>query len=231
MADDYFEFFGSDLSADDCDLLALAHIPAEARKDEASLFDRKWFDYRHLHPVQATYLYAAQYQKAIEAIYAETKDIRTVGSIKAFEPEDIFKGRELLAFWFARQACDRVGCRYEFALRFIMRRFADRGWHIFPRPNQCYSLELVLDIQDAWKAECATKLQFPRHPRFKNPEFVGHDDQVAYRQWLIDQIKERGAHMHRGLSRALSEGCLTKEEALEAFGESVVRRAAALIVA
>lgn len=216
------------MTADDLEALALTRIPAEMRREEPDLMLTKWFDYRLLHPVTATNYYAGCYQTAVRNAYAQTKDRDSASSIVVVGDQNILLDREGTSYWRARQACDQVGCRYEFALRWAMTRMGERGWHVFPRPNQLYSIELVLDLADAWKIECAASLQFPISKFFKIDHYVGHPDQDAYQAWLIEQIKSRTNEHWRPLSRAFSEKVLDHELAVKAFGLESVKKARAV---
>ncbi len=215
-------YYGSELTIADCEMLALTRVDPSMRVAEAVLFNRRWFDHRHLHPVQATYLFAHEYAEAVKRAYVRQKDIRTLDKVKGFDVAGLFASRELTAMWRARQAFDAIGCRYEYALDFIMKRFCDRGWKIFPRPNQLYAEEIVLDVRDAWRAECKAKTQLAKHERFLAENFVGHSDQRAYQAWQIDQVKTRGGNRAMLLGRLLQERALTEDTVREAFGEAVL---------
>ncbi|HDR9086339.1 hypothetical protein [Burkholderia vietnamiensis] len=206
-------------------MLALSRITPAMRSMESALYTRKWFDYRGLHPVQATYLFAQEYHDAIKRAYQRQKDIRTVDKIRPIDVEGLFDGRELTAVWRARQAFDAVGCRYEFGLDFVMRRACDRGWRTFPRPNQLYAEELVLDLRDAWAAECKASIQLARHDRFLAENYRGHPDQIAYQAWQIDQIKSRGGNRAMLLSRLLAERAIGESVAAAAFGDATLKQA------
>jgi hypothetical protein len=106
-----------------------------------------------------------------------------------------------------------------------MNRFADRGWTFFPRPNQLYSVELVMDLADAWAVECKNSFQIAKLPFYKNSEYVGHHDQIAYRTWLIDGILVQPTDHWRSLSRLFSEGVLNESDARSRFPANVVERA------
>lgn len=219
-----FQYLGSSLTHDDYEMLALARIPEPLRREEPALFKTKWFDYRHLHPVSATYMYAARYVEAVRDIYAQTRDRDEAATIQPFEVEDIFYSRELTSVWRARQALDRLGIRYEFALRFAMTRFANRGWSYFPRPNQLYTEELMLDTRDAWNLACSHTLQIAKHPRFTAPYYTGHPDQIAYQEWLVEQVRKR-EHPHRALSRLLSEKVIIPDFANVMLGKGILAKA------
>lgn len=184
-------YFGSDKSAEECWLIELARIDETHRLEEPELYQTRWFDYRHLTPAQATYLFAEWYRRVYLTSYEQTRDIRTVDDATPFEPDDIFESRDMTAMWLARQSADRLGCRYDFYLRFCFTRASERGWRHLPRPNQLYAEELVLDVADAWGQRCRDILQVAEAPRFTAAEFVGHPDQQSYYDWLCNQLASR----------------------------------------
>ncbi|MEZ2310876.1 hypothetical protein AB6809_29950 [Paraburkholderia sp. RCC_158] len=218
-------FYGSELTVADCEMLALTRVDPALRVAESLLFTRKWFDYRGHHPVQATYLFAHEYAQAVRRAYAQQKDVRKIGDVKGFDVESLFESRELTAMWRARQAFDAIGCRYEYGLDFIMKRFCERGWRVFPRPNQLYAEEVILDVRDAWNAHCKAVMQLAKHERFLAPNFAGHPDQIAYQSWQIAQVKTRGGNRAMLIARLLQEHVLTEQAVAAEFGDSVLAQA------
>lgn len=223
-------FYGSELTVADCEMLALSRIAAPLRVAESLLFTKKWFDQRHLHPVQATYLFAHEYAQAVRRAYGRQKDIRKLDEVKGFDVESLFESRELTAMWRARQAFDAIGCRYDYGLDFIMKRFCERGWRVFPRPNQLYAEEIILDVRDAWRAECKAVMQLAKHERFRTQNFAGHPDQMAYQAWQIGQVKTRGGNRAMLLARLLQEHALTEHAVAEAFGDAVLAQAKRFVI-
>jgi hypothetical protein len=222
--------YGSALTPADCEMLALSRIDQSLRVAESLLYTRKWFDTRHLHPVQATYLFADEYRQAVRRAYAFQKDVRTLDTVKGFDVEGLFESRELTAMWRARQAYDAVGCRYSFALDAIMKRFCDRGWKVFPRPNQLYAEEIVLDVRDAWNRECKAITQLAKHDRFRSENYAGHPDQIAYQAWQIAQVNSRGGNRAMLVARLLQEHALSDRTVIAVFGPSALAQAQRFII-
>ena len=218
-------FYGSELTVADCEMLALSRIAAPLRAAESLLYMKKWFDVRGYHPVQATYLFAHEYAQAVRRAYGRQKDVRKLDEVKGFDVASLFDSRELTAMWRARQAFDAIGCRYEYGLDLIMKRFCDRGWKVFPRPNQLYAEEVILDVRDAWRAECKAVMQLAKHERFRAEHFTGHPDQVGYQAWQIEQVKTRGGNRAMLIARLLQERVLTEQAVAEAFGDAVLAQA------
>lgn len=218
-------YFGADITRDDSWALEIAHIPQSMREEEPALQNSRWFDYRHLLPAQATYLFANRYEEIGREVFGQTRDISAAAQFKMLSYDDIFASNEILNFWRARQAADRIGCKYDFYIRMVFHRHWHRGFKFFPRPNQLYSEEIELDAKDAWKIETRGSLQLAKLDRFKNEFFVGHPDQVAYHSYLIEQVENR-AHRHMILGRMVfKEKILPLEIAGRAFGADEIRRA------
>lgn len=219
-----FQYFGSDLTIEQCEEIALLKVRPEYRMDESDLFLTKWFDYRHLHPVKATYLFTHEYRSRVREMYAKTRDVKKALTVKPIAQDDVFESVVWASMWRARQAYDRLGVRYGFGLAFTFNRCNDRGWGYFPRPNQLYGEELILDLRDAWKKHCRVILERVQHPRFTTDYYCGHPDQDHYQAWITDQCKVR-AMPHMTLATLLRDKLVLEDVAVTRLGAEVVRKA------
>lgn len=216
--------YGDHLTDDDCELIALMRIHPQHREDEAAAMHTKWFDYRMMPHVKATYLFAKLYNKAYKNFFAQTRDKDTAELIRAIQHEDVFETRHKTTIHLARQAFDLIGVRYEFGLNFAMQRFLDRGWKSMPQPNQLYSDELIADLQDAWVIECSARLQIPKHPTFKAENYRGTRIQQEFHAWLIGQINNRSLR-HMSLGQVIYvDKVLPEQMAIEIYGKELVAR-------
>ena len=225
-------FFGYDLDFLNAETLMMQHIPDSLIKKEAELMRTKWFDYRRMHPTKATYYFTHCFHKAYQQFMVTTYD-RSGRYMKAFKQMDIMHAYEKQAVWKLRQLADSLGMRYDF---FLLRAFAwySDGWFLkqigkkvtAPRPAHIgANADLLTDVMMQWEEECAARIQFAQDPRYKTRNFFGHADQLAYEDWLIEQIKQR-RHPQYALHAALYiEDALRIEKALEVFGERVVSAA------
>lgn len=215
------EFFGKNLTTAECERLVLTRVPPENRALEARLYEKKWFDYRGMHPVVATYLFAHLYVEAARRMFAKTRDVDEAEFVRPLDNEDIFKSIYLTSLWRGRQAFDACGIKYEFGLDFALNRANDRGWSYFPRPNQLYGQELMTDMQDAWRKRCSEIFQWTADPRLK--EFTC-PDREAHRQWMIQQLRMR-VQPAPLLATLMREGWLPEEYATAQLGVEQVERA------
>lgn len=213
------------LSRLDSWLFEFANIPQELRDQESGLMRQRWFDYRNLLPGQATYLFAEHYEQEYRKMYAETRDSDGAETVKVLLGDDIFKSANGISFWRARQDADRIGCKYDFYIRFVFKRAWDRGWRYIPRPNQIYSEEITLDANAAWSSEKQHSLQLASGGMFKSDSYVGHPDQDAYHIYIVEQIK--GRMHHQGILERLvfKEGILPIEVAKQYFSADMLSHA------
>lgn len=217
-------FFGSALTAEDCEALTLGRIGQKILKTEASLYETKWFDYRELHPAMATYLFAHHFNRAYGEFMNVSKN-RKLRFMAAFTGKDVLNVREKVSFWRARQKADELGIRYEFFLREAMNWFISNGWVHAPRPAHFFNPDLLIHISNKWDLECRAKLQWARSPRYRTANFINSKDQVAYEGHIVTQIMQR-AHPKFSLCVALYMfDALRIETAIEKIPEHVILEA------
>ena len=146
--------------ASDYDAIASVRLTPADFKIEPELYMTKWFDYRVLHPVQATYLFADEYTQAARGYHKRNRDVRAAPFIKPYSGKDLFtlepepelrqitRGKNagkfkrdkspnvaksvFKALWRARQSADRLGIPYRFYCEAVMRLANERGWKRTP---------------------------------------------------------------------------------------------------
>jgi hypothetical protein len=214
------DYYGSELDFESCEIITLQCIDARLLRAEPALYERKWFDYRQLHPVQATYLMVHFYNRAYGDFLGVAVD-RKRRFTAAIKGRDFMLARDRRSFWRLRQKIDELGIRYDFFLRHAMNWLLANGWSKgckqAPRPQHLLGDELIIDVANAWARECRASIQFCESPRFAADAWVGAPDQIAYERWLVDQISRR-AHPKFGLHAALYvSGTLRIEAALAHF--------------
>jgi hypothetical protein len=206
-------FYGSDLSLEEADRVGML-IDEEHRVAEAELFSTKWFDYRRMHPVVATYRFAHDYSQAALRFYTKTCSAEPPRSLLV--TDDVFEHRAVTSFWLARQCADRVGCPYTYMLDYAAERFFDRHFSSYPQPNQLYGEEFELDLADRWRVWNDLGVRYSR-----DPETVGTPEHQA---WVIERIARY--RVKAGvLARMLNEGVLTPEVIERHFGETELKHA------
>lgn len=130
------DFYGYNLELDQCDALMFTRWSSSSRKKEVGLFQDKWFDHRHLHPVKATYLFGHIFTQEVRKIIRTSIDNTPAielrdGTYKDWfplkkgdilEPPDTEQAmerwkRKTTALIKARQTADSLGIPYEFFVK------------------------------------------------------------------------------------------------------------------
>ena len=187
-------YFGSEFTTQECEKAFLSsNLPLEQAKPEAALMRVKWFDYRNIHYVKATYLFASFYRAAFQRMTGKIIDRDRASFVRGFKGDDLFdlNPRECKGFWKARYTADRLCIPYDFFIRFAMNWTTDRLWKRFPRPTQLYSRPLLEDMIVAWEVQCAASTPLPVDSRFHLVNYSGHADQDAFQEWLCASISKR----------------------------------------
>lgn len=218
------EFFGSELPDKLLEIKGMKIAP-DHRVGEAKLRRTCWFDYRGMHPVTATYLFAHYYKQQTQKFYETTVDIRTVENARAFTPDDIFMSRDLTSMWLARRFADEHGMPYPFLIRFAQDRFFSRTQRQFPRPNQLYGEEFENDVLASWKDQLGRQLTYSRQARFTMSCWRGTADQAQHVRFLESQIKSRQAPHYRLLARVLNEDLMSLPIISSLFSQEEADRA------
>lgn len=186
------EILGLDTNADDAARLMNRFIRKDWIEMEASLYGAKWFDYRFMNPVQATYLYAHEfirfYRMCASKNYSSKNgdfrqpimggDLFAMPERKEDETKASFEKRlkrkklQISGIWRGRQFADAMGMPYaeylEFAFHWTM-RFWKQAYP--PRPTQMYT-DLVLDrTASAWDERQGSMLFFSKLPQYLNPAY------------------------------------------------------------
>jgi len=215
------EIFGLDTNADDAARIMNSFVRKDWVEMESSLYRGKWFDYRFMNPVQATYLYAHEYIRFYKMAYAKNFDTERAEFVRPLNVETLFSEqnvetqpkakqtyhkRKISGIWRGRMFADAMGMPYaeylEFAFFWSMRFWRQ---NYLPRPEQLYT-DLVIDrATTAWDERSGAMLFFSKLPQYKNGVYrdivrrIGDQayegralhSQNAHHEWLLDQVNNR----------------------------------------
>lgn len=228
--------FGVDVSRWDADLLAHKFIRKEWLAIEVPLAHGKWFDYRFMNPVAATYLFAHEYKKVYRDAYRRNIDTLVGDYIKPL-PDDLFRPkretphtRAVIAWiWRARQVADAMGMPYDIYLQRAyhwLTRYWRRG-HL-PQPSHLYT-DLVTDRTAIdWDEYQRAHLYYSKLPAFKSAEFdVRVKAQTDHHAWLFSQASLRG-NSSEIFAHLIGEELLLAQDVRSRLGPEVYQRALAL---
>lgn len=177
------------------DHLVAAGLPVEALAIEPELATTKWFDYRFLHPVMATRIFADSYTEAYRAAWARHMD-RDEAEHK--DPLRDFgkKPAVFVGLWKARQAADRLGVPYNFFCRRSIRWAVDRNYKHIPRPNQLLSEEALASVREAWEELTGARLYRAETDHYLARSWCDHPAQHDHAEWLVTQARRRAHPEH-----------------------------------
>lgn len=233
MADEQETVFGLDKSLDECDNIFWVWLE-KYRREENMLFSSKWFDYRELHVVHATYLFADAYRRAYKEAFARAFDRERAEHVKAHKgSEDIFdlgqkRSADATGYIRARQHADMLGMPYleyaRTAISWALRRRRD----YMPRPCHLYEYSLLTAIQATWQDRQKGKVFLAEAPIFRNGAYAALPMQDAHHEWILQQAALRANNLYY-LQNALYEADVLLESKVEArFGRDVLERVRAL---
>lgn len=217
-------FFGSDLPLNLLEVKGIK-IDPELRVGEATLMRKRWFDYRGMHPVLATYLYAHHYEQQVARFYETVVDIRTVEKVRPFAHPDVMTTNDAVPLWNARRAADELSIPYPFVMHFAQQRSLDRLYSTFPRPNQLYNEEFLADLAEAWQVRLKSQITTASDARYRMSQWRGDLDQAAHIRFVVEQIKARPAPRYRLLGRMIGEDILNASMVAVHFGQEEAARA------
>lgn len=190
--------FGMDLPRLDLDVL-MHTIPRKQWVNiEPQLYRGKWFDYRFMHPVQATCLYAHAYEQAYRAFYKRNIDRERAEHVKIFrgkiENWTEAKPAERSGFWRGRMVADALGMPYDVYLTYAFEA-ALAYWNRahLPRPLQLYSDHVVEKVSERWEGHQDAFLLYSEHPTFLNENYIGLQVQNDHHDWIFSQVDRRAS--------------------------------------
>lgn len=235
-------FYGGNLGFLNYEIFTIQNFARADLKCEAELMTVKWFDYRRLHPLQATYYFVQCYTVAYQDFYRKAIDKDRAPYVRCLSAIDFLEAKERATIFRLRQLVDRLGMRYDFFLRYAMNSHyrmvsqpgrVDKYGHKIkagqvyaPRPGHLLNNEeLIAGAVLAWEEQCKASLEIARDPYYRVSNFNGSRDQQAHEAFVIQQIKLR-THPRFALSTALYKyDAVRIEEAIRQFGPGMVHEA------
>jgi hypothetical protein len=228
-SDLFGSFYGHDFSSEECDRRGLLYIDSKLFRGEPELINKRWFDYRFMHPIKATYLFAFYYRNAYRKFFKQTADIREAKQKGGFRGIDCLTQNKQTAHGFlrARQHADRLGIPYDFYVFEAMRLAISKLWQKPPRPAHLYSDEFSTAIQIAWDEELSVCVRLPIHGFYRTPG--AHIFKAQFKQWLAGQILARSAPEFMLAYAVERDRMLSWFEAEAIFDPGLVARAKRLL--
>jgi hypothetical protein len=211
-----------------CELLAVRNVDKKDLAKERDLMASCWWEYRGIHPVNRTILFAEVYEAMTKRFHEKYVDYSTAAYVSGlrFTANKIFpdglekdekasktKKANLTGLWRARAAADELCIAYPIYLAALFEHAAMNGWLHKPRPAQLYSDKMKTIALDAQAMEIERYI-----PDFKNPLLqVGSTApfKSEFDEWLFELGKLRSIHKDLVYNRMADLGYITPEKAEE----------------
>ncbi|WP_415721663.1 hypothetical protein [Photobacterium ganghwense] len=197
-------------------------------KDDGELFFRKWYDYRFLHPLDATAYFAECYMKAYSQVMLMRgrEDYKSAPFRTGIKRKAIWEqsSRTVTSLWKARQMADKLRAPYDLFCFSIIMDTEGRGRLHLATPAQLYQAELIDNFKQALAGKLRTGLMVSEEPYFKASNFCQCPVQEEYQKFVIAQIKMRGeANQDLSLRSAIyTHEAIPRHLAMKHFPEATV---------
>lgn len=206
------------------DVLTMKLVPdARIRDLELDLFTSKWFDYRHMTPLQATGHYVEAFNEVYRRKYAENYDELAAENLKLSDLSTLIRRLDIpgkgastkatiSAYWRGRQFADALGMPYveyvtlamDFRLRFWQQRY-------LPKPGHLYDDRLLEKISERWHELQAGRLYLAENPLYRASNYQGLPAQDDYHEWIMYQSTIRPGK-HSFLAKMISRDQITYDK-------------------
>jgi hypothetical protein len=223
-------FYGGSLGFLNYEVLTIQHIPHKDLIKETALMQTKWFDYRRLHPMRATYHFVKCYTSAYQDFYRKCLSADAAPYVRCLKAFDFLEAKEKLTIWRLRQLIDQMGMPYPFFLSFAMNwihRMQDSEGKVYPpRPAHLLSNEdLIASVMIAWEEQRQNSLQISCDSWYRVSNFNGHRDQLDHEAFVIQQIHSRFYKQYSLHVALYLYDVVRIEEALRQFDAGLVKLA------
>lgn len=226
MASELEEAYGLHKSPEDYDRLMFSFIRKDWQEYEGPLFTTKWFDYRHLHPVAASYVFAHCLVKAYQRAYRRTISNKGWDAMRPLKSIDLFRcpKNQIGGVWRGRQHADAMGAPYPVYLEFAYEaalRYWKRG-HL-PTPQQLYSEHVIQRVTEQWEDRQKGFMLFSEQAAYRNENYIGTRAQDDHHAWLFEQIGKR-QNGFIPLENLFKRGLLPADKIEAQYGRGMIDR-------
>lgn len=194
LSEDDPQMFMFSWTAEDKDKWVVENLGLSKTKIEAELFTSKWFDYRHLHPMDATLLFAESYKRQYSKIMGThgREDYRKAPFKTGLKrcPFIQLAKANITSLWKARQKADELGIEYDYFVMTMLSIAAKREWRDLPRPQHLWQDDLLEIFNDKYEKRKGTRLCGSELGYFKKDNYVGDESQDAHRAFVMAQIND-----------------------------------------
>lgn len=213
------------LSDTQLDVLTINTIPAEKRREEPQLYATKWWDYKWLHPMDATIRLSLAYEQAHRETWIKRGETVVANKLpRHANPYAVSTEKMRLGFWQARRAADTLGIPYLFFCRAALDASEEMDWKEIARPNELTNSALQVRVLEKWLEYQEAAIPRPENSLYLAVNYKGHPYQDEFQAWLCKKIRARKRWELALESYLTTAPFLTVEHARAEFGDVVLHR-------
>jgi len=220
------DFYGRNLSDRQLDLVTIEVIPPELQKGEPKLYRTKWWDYRHMHPMRATYLFASEYERAYRRVIQKRLESSKARKLRVFRTPDPMREASVKAIglWKGRRLADEYGIRYDFYCRIALDASEYLDWEYLARPEDLTNSALTTRVLLAWLEINEATIQLPEDPIYRGRGEARSYYQDEWEEALCKQIARRKNPQHALDYHLNTTGLLSESTVRRFFGDELTDR-------
>lgn len=229
------EFFGRDWSCEECEWVALQVIDVKYHRKEGMLYRSKFWDYKMLHPIQATLLFAEHYKDALKMAISKQHDYYAGRNYKGLKRDNLLEcgARVITGMHKARQVSDEYGIPYNFWCYRAMDYAMTVKLPHLPQPNMLYSrnpkgfekISMVDSIVRDWASVQRDQVFLSRESFYTIDNYCSNRYQLEHQRYLINRIRASNAKPAMIAKYALEERLIFPELIQKEFGQSMLNQA------
>jgi hypothetical protein len=185
-----------------------------------------WFDYRFLHPFDATMVYIEAFNTVYRDLYKAYRNFKTADVIRVVKPDDMIHALEknrtaIVGCWRGRMLADQFGMPYQAYIKDAMEiRLKYWNQKHLPRPPALYHQMIIDQMEGCWKRRQEARMHFSTHPNFLTERYIGSPAQNDHHEWLFEQAKLR-SNPEDQVREFVKKGLLPVEKARARYGETL----------
>ena len=196
-------FYGESLEPASREALLMRHVPTTRWDVLSELYGKKWYGYRFIDPATCLWIFADRFRKASLNTYGRgytrpvhshnlfTKNAPTHRQIRMVNMITQIGRQHVSALFTAMCIADDLGIPYDFYCRHAC-EFYNRAFKALAMPNKLVTDRVVVEVAEAWQKRLKDGvLLTTADPYYALARFENHPWQVAYQDFLLDQIGER----------------------------------------
>ena len=207
--------------------------------NEVDLFDQKWFDYRFIHPVQSTQIFAISFWKEwirwgrLKSGENTNKDIHQTRHVRNRSHLLNLSKSLRTSFNSGRKTADSLCIPYPFYLRCALEFLCQKKqikFSFLPKPQHVYSADVVSYVMEQWSIRLEQLVIRAEHNWYLDETNHLHLWSLQYQHWLCECVKTSSCNRAVILADLIEKKHLSQTVFRNYFDERTIRKVISHIV-